>query len=118
MSSIPLQDIRPWGGFASLAKDCTWQVKILSVSPGGCLSLQSHEHRDEHWIVVEGQATVTIDDKVFRLDPNETVFIPAKARHRLENETDAPVAVIEVQYGDYLGEDDIVRYDDVYGRQD
>ena len=107
---------RPWGRFDSLDRGNSHQVKKIRVSPGGRLSLQYHYHREEHWVVVSGIATVTVDDTVKELKAAEQVHIPKGAVHRLENLTTEPVEIIEVQYGDYLGEDDIVRVEDVYGR--
>ena len=107
---------RPWGRFDSLDKGETHQVKRIEVKPGGQLSLQYHFHRSEHWIVVKGVATVTVDEEVTQLIPGQQVFIPQGAVHRLENFTDEPVEIIEVQYGTYFGEDDIVRVEDVYNR--
>ncbi len=109
---------RPWGRFDSLDVGDSHQVKRIKVHPGGQLSLQYHHHRAEHWIVVAGTARVTLDDQVMDLKPCEQIFIPRGAVHRLENLTDKPVEIIEVQYGSYLGEDDIVRLEDVYGRND
>ncbi len=107
---------RPWGSYESLAIGPGFQVKHIIVNPGGCLSLQMHHHRAEHWIVVKGSATVTCDERVFTLEANESTFIPLGSRHRLQNTTSEPVELIEVQTGGYLGEDDIVRFEDVYGR--
>ena len=107
---------RPWGKYEVLAESEGYKVKRITVVPGGRLSLQSHEHRAEHWVVVSGTATVTVDDTVLKRAVNEHVHIPLQAKHRLENDTQAPVVLIEVQSGSYLGEDDIVRYDDIYGR--
>jgi mannose-1-phosphate guanylyltransferase/mannose-6-phosphate isomerase len=107
---------RPWGRFDSIDRGEMHQVKNIKVSPGGRLSLQYHFHRCENWIVVAGTATVTVDGVVQELKPSQQVFIPQGAVHRLENLTDEPVEIIEVQYGSYLGEDDIVRVEDVYGR--
>ncbi len=109
-------ETRPWGRFDSLDKGDTHQVKRIKVNPGGQLSLQYHFHRSEHWIVVQGVATVTVDEDVTQLIPGQQVFIPQGAVHRLENFTDEPVEIIEVQYGTYFGEDDIVRVEDVYNR--
>ena len=109
-------ETRPWGKFESLDKGAMHQVKRITVKPGGQLSLQFHHHRMEHWIVVTGTATVTVGEDVRELSASEQVFIPKGAVHRLENFTDDPVEIIEVQYGSYLGEDDIVRVEDVYGR--
>lgn len=107
---------RPWGAFYVLDEGPGFKVKRIVVSPGGRLSLQSHVHRAEHWTVVTGEATVTVGDSVRRLGRGEAADIPQGAVHRLENFGKTDVAVIEVQFGDYLGEDDIVRYDDVYSR--
>jgi mannose-1-phosphate guanylyltransferase/mannose-6-phosphate isomerase len=110
------KDYRPWGWFESLVNTPGYQVKRLHVYPRAALSLQSHQHRSEHWVVVSGTASVVRDDEVFRLETNESVYIHVGQKHRLANETDAPLTLIEVQTGSYLGEDDIIRYDDVYGR--
>jgi mannose-1-phosphate guanylyltransferase/mannose-6-phosphate isomerase len=107
---------RPWGSYQSIDSGPGFQVKEILVKPGGKLSLQMHHHRAEHWVVVEGTARVTCDDKVFTLDTNESTFIPLGAKHRLENPGKLPLRLIEVQSGAYLGEDDIVRFDDIYGR--
>ncbi len=107
---------RPWGTYTTLQMADNHQVKTITVNPGGKLSLQSHHHRAEHWVVVQGVATITINDDVRDYAVNETVHIPIEAKHRLENQTNQPVTIIEVQVGDYLGEDDIVRYDDIYNR--
>ena len=107
---------RPWGSYQSIDSGPGFQVKEIVVKPGGKLSLQMHHHRAEHWVVVEGTARVTCDEKVFTLNTNESTFIPLGAKHRLENPGKLPLRLIEVQSGPYLGEDDIVRFDDVYGR--
>lgn len=107
---------RPWGSYDSLEASDRFQVKRIVVKPGASLSLQMHYHRAEHWIVVSGVAEVTCDDKVFLLSENESTYIPLGSRHRLRNPGKVPVELIEVQSGSYLGEDDIVRFDDVYGR--
>jgi mannose-6-phosphate isomerase len=107
---------RPWGAFHVLEEQAGFKVKRLSVTPGGRLSLQSHKHRWEHWTVVNGTATVTVDDAVLTLERGQSVDIPLGARHRLENLYATTVDIIEVQFGDYLGEDDIIRYDDIYNR--
>ncbi len=109
-------ETRPWGRFESLDRGASHQVKRITVNPGGRLSLQYHHHRAEHWVVVSGLATVTVDTQVMLLGPCQQVFIPQGAVHRLENLGDEPIEMIEVQYGHYLGEDDIVRVEDVYGR--
>jgi mannose-1-phosphate guanylyltransferase/mannose-6-phosphate isomerase len=107
---------RPWGSYQGIDAGDGYQVKQIIVKPGGRLSLQSHTKRAEHWIVVQGVAQVTCDDKVFLLHENQSTFIPLGAKHRLENPGKHPLRLIEVQSGSYLGEDDIVRYDDAYGR--
>ncbi|MGN6149109.1 MAG: cupin domain-containing protein, partial [Rhizomicrobium sp.] len=108
--------LRPWGSYRSVLTGAGFQVKEIVVKPGGRLSLQMHHKRAEHWIVVGGVARVTCDGKVFDLRANESTFIPLGAKHRLENLGDEPLCLIEVQCGSYLGEDDIVRFDDAYGR--
>ncbi len=107
---------RPWGSYESLAVGDGFQVKHLIVNPGAALSLQSHARRAEHWTVVRGCGMVTRDDREFALGVNESTFIPLGSRHRLRNDGEEPVEIIEVQLGDYLGEDDIVRYEDRYNR--
>ncbi|MFC3060270.1 mannose-1-phosphate guanylyltransferase/mannose-6-phosphate isomerase [Paenirhodobacter populi] len=109
-------DHRPWGWFESLVIGDRFQVKRIHVHPGAALSLQSHFHRSEHWIVVEGTARVTIDDEVKLVTENQSVYIPLGAVHRMENPGKVPMVLIEVQTGTYLGEDDIIRYEDVYSR--
>ena len=111
------KDYRPWGWFESLAMGEGFQVKRIHVKPGAALSLQSHQRRSEHWIVVEGTARVTIDDTVQTMAEGQSVYVPLGARHRLENPGEFPMVLIEVQIGTYLGEDDIVRYEDLYARQ-
>jgi mannose-1-phosphate guanylyltransferase / mannose-6-phosphate isomerase len=110
------KDHRPWGWFESLALGQRFQVKRIHVHPGAALSLQSHHHRAEHWIVVQGTARVTVEDQVSLVTENHAVYIPLGSRHRLENPGKLPMVLIEVQTGAYLGEDDIVRYEDGYGR--
>lgn len=110
------RDHRPWGWFETLALSDRFQVKRIVVHPGAALSLQSHHHRSEHWIVVSGTAKVTVDDKVQLLSENQSVYIPLGAVHRMENPGKIPMVLIEVQTGAYLGEDDIIRYEDVYAR--
>ncbi|MEA3277522.1 MAG: mannose-1-phosphate guanylyltransferase/mannose-6-phosphate isomerase [Pseudomonadota bacterium] len=107
---------RPWGDFESIDNGDRYQVKRLTVKPGESLSLQMHHHRAEHWIVVSGTARVTCEDKVFLLTENRSTYIPVGATHRLENPGTIPLEIIEVQSGSYLGEDDIVRFEDVYNR--
>lgn len=107
---------RPWGRFDVLVDADGYKVKKITVNPGGVLSLQYHHHREEHWVVVAGVATIEIDDACHDYGVSQTVFIPTGATHRLTNKTDKPVVIIETQLGSYLGEDDIVRVEDVYGR--
>jgi mannose-1-phosphate guanylyltransferase/mannose-6-phosphate isomerase len=107
---------RPWGWYETLCIDHRFQVKRIMVKPGGILSLQSHRHRSEHWIVVAGTAEVTVGDDVKLVTENQSVYIPLGAKHRMANPGKVPMFLIEVQTGAYLGEDDIVRYEDVYDR--
>jgi len=108
---------RPWGYYDSIDAGERFQVKRIVVKPGAQLSLQMHHHRAEHWIVVRGTARVTRDGESFLLSENESTYIPLGTTHRLENPGKVPLEIIEVQSGAYLGEDDIVRFDDTYGRQ-
>ena len=107
---------RPWGKYESLDIGSGYQVKRLTVNPGAKLSVQMHKHRAEHWIVVSGVAKVTRGDEEFLLSVNESTYIPLGAIHSLENLGKVPLELIEVQSGEYLGEDDIVRFEDRYGR--
>lgn len=107
---------RPWGTYTTLQEGPNFKIKRIEVRPGAALSLQMHHHRSEHWVVVRGTGKVTVDDRVVLLAPNESTFVPVGAKHRLENPGRVPLTLIEVQCGDYVGEDDIVRFDDVYGR--
>lgn len=111
-----LRDHRPWGWYETLALADRFQVKRIVVNPGAALSLQSHFHRSEHWIVVSGTARVTVDDTVALVTENQSIYVPLGAVHRMENPGKVPMVLIEVQTGSYLGEDDIVRYEDVYSR--
>ena len=108
---------RPWGSYDSVDTGDRFQVKRLSLKPGGALSLQMHHHRAEHWIVVQGTAKVTCGEKTFLLSENESTYVPIGATHRIENPGKVPLHIIEVRSGTYLGEDDIVRYEDHYGRE-
>lgn len=110
------KDHRPWGWFESLAVGTRFQVKRIHVHPGAALSLQSHFHRSEHWIVVEGTAKVTVGEETRLVTENESIYIPLGAVHRMENPGKVPMVLIEVQTGSYVGEDDIVRYEDIYAR--
>lgn len=108
---------RPWGFYKTTVLNDYYQGKVISVKPGGQLSLQSHNHREEHWIVVHGAGAVQLDDSVLAVNCGSSMFIPKGCKHRLTNTDDKENLIItEVQIGDYLGEDDIIRYEDVYGR--
>ncbi len=107
---------RPWGSYDSIEESDTFKVKRIIVNPGKKLSLQMHHKRAEHWVVVKGTAIVTKDEEVFELNENESTFIPVGVKHRLENPGEKPLEIIEVQSGTYLGEDDIVRFEDDFGR--
>jgi mannose-1-phosphate guanylyltransferase/mannose-6-phosphate isomerase len=113
----PKVSLRPWGNWTSLLKGPGYQIKLLEIKPGSKPSLQRHHHRSEHWIVVAGSALVTRDDERVEVHVNESIFIPVGAVHRIENCGGAPLQVIEVQVGDYLGEDDIVRLEDDWDRE-
>jgi mannose-1-phosphate guanylyltransferase/mannose-6-phosphate isomerase len=117
-ASVHARVYRPWGSYESLITSERFQVKSIVVNPGQKLSLQKHHHRAEHWIVVNGTAEVTCEDKVFTLAEDESTYIPLGHKHRLANPGCIPLELIEVQSGSYLGEDDIVRYEDIYGRSD
>jgi mannose-1-phosphate guanylyltransferase / mannose-6-phosphate isomerase len=116
-TSLHREVFRPWGSYDSIDSGDRFQVKRLSVKPGATLSLQLHHHRAEHWVVVSGTARITRGDEVFLLEENQSTYIPIGVRHRIENPGMIPLHIIEVQSGSYLGEDDIVRFDDKYGRQ-
>jgi mannose-1-phosphate guanylyltransferase/mannose-6-phosphate isomerase len=109
---------RPWGSYEGLAMDSRYQVKHIVVRPGGRLSLQMHHHRAEHWVVVRGTAKVTVGEESQMVSENQSTYIPVGAKHRLENPGVIDLELIEIQTGSYLGEDDIVRFEDVYGRHD
>jgi len=108
---------RPWGSYTVLEEDADgFKIKRIEVAPGARLSLQSHRKRSEHWVVVSGTATVTNGDRVFTVQKNESTYIPIGSKHRLENQGSEPLHIVEIQVGEYLGEDDIQRYEDNYGR--
>jgi mannose-1-phosphate guanylyltransferase/mannose-6-phosphate isomerase len=115
-TSLHREVYRPWGSYDSIDSGERFQVKRLIVKPGATLSLQLHHHRAEHWVVVTGTAKITRGDEVFTLSENESTYIPIGVRHRIENPGRIPLHIIEVQSGSYLGEDDIVRFEDRYGR--
>ena len=107
---------RPWGNYISVVEDDKWQVKLINVKAYEKLSLQMHNYRSEHWVVVKGTAKVEINKKISFLNKNESIYIPLKAKHRLSNPSKSPLQIIEVQSGSYIGEDDIIRFEDKYGR--
>ena len=111
-------EIRPWGRWTVLGEGDGYKVKRIEVNPGQRLSLQMHHHRSEHWIVVSGTAIVVIGDQVDHIGAQESTFVPAGTSHRIENPGSRPLIIIEIQSGSYLGEDDIVRLQDDYGRGD
>ena len=115
-STKSLRDRRPWGWFELLITAEKFQVKQITVYPGASLSLQSHQHRAEHWVVVSGSATVTINKKQKLVHENQSIYIPLKERHRLSNKQSENLVLIEVQTGTYFGEDDITRHEDLYKR--
>jgi mannose-1-phosphate guanylyltransferase/mannose-6-phosphate isomerase len=116
LATMSTSEKRPWGEYNSIDSGDGFQVKHITVNPGGRLSLQRHSKRAEHWVVVGGTARVTCGDRVATLAVNEHVHIPLGTKHRLENPGTAPLHLIEVQCGTYLGEDDIERFADDYGR--
>jgi mannose-1-phosphate guanylyltransferase len=107
---------RPWGTYTVLHEADGFKIKRIEVNPGGCLSLQIHQHRSEHWVVISGKATVINGDHEINLEENQSTFIPPRQKHRLSNSTNKPLVLIEVQTGNYLGEDDIERFEDIYSR--
>jgi mannose-1-phosphate guanylyltransferase / mannose-6-phosphate isomerase len=115
--SLHREVFRPWGSYDSIENGSRFQVKRLKIKPGAALSLQMHHHRAEHWIVVAGTARITRGEETFLLEENQSTYIPIGVRHRIENPGMIPLEIIEVQSGSYLGEDDIVRFEDVYGRK-
>jgi mannose-1-phosphate guanylyltransferase / mannose-6-phosphate isomerase len=116
LTKLHLKVRRPWGSYTILEDRDDCKVKRLTVNPGGSISLQLHHKRSEHWVVVDGVATVTNGDNVLTLKSGESTFIPVGTKHRLENNTSSPVSIIETQVGYYFGEDDVIRFDDQYGR--
>ncbi|EQD51521.1 mannose-1-phosphate guanylyltransferase/mannose-6-phosphate isomerase, partial [mine drainage metagenome] len=115
-ATLPSRVQRPWGWYESVTRGLQFQVKRIQVDPGARLSLQSHRHRSEHWVVTGGRAQVVRGEEEFMLEVNQSTYIPAGVRHRLSNPGPEPLEIIEVQTGDYLGEDDIERHEDIYGR--
>jgi mannose-1-phosphate guanylyltransferase/mannose-6-phosphate isomerase len=116
-TSLHREVFRPWGSYDSIDHGERFQVKRLVVKPGATLSLQLHHHRAEHWIVVAGTARITRGEDTFLLEENQSTYIPLGTKHRIENPGKIPLHIIEVQSGTYLGEDDIVRFEDRYGRE-
>ena len=116
-SEETIKDYRPWGSFEILFEGLGFKVKKISVKPGAALSLQSHKHRSEHWVVVEGSAVVTIDESIKVIGPGQSTYVPLGSVHRLENQGKNILIIVEVQIGAYLGEDDIIRYEDIYSRK-
>ena len=108
---------KPWGGYKVLYKDGRCQVKMIQIEPNQKISLQKHFHRSEHWTIVKGTAIVTVLSNEIILKEDEYIYVPVGSIHRLENRGKITLEIIEVQYGDYLGEDDIVRFEDIYGRE-
>ncbi len=108
---------KPWGSFEILNSGKKYLIKKILVNPGGILSLQSHEHRSEHWIIASGIAEVTIDEKVIQLKENQNIFIPQGSKHRVANKAQVDLVIIEMWYGNKLDENDIKRYDDIYKRK-
>ena len=108
---------KPWGSYQVIEVGEKYTIKRIIVNPGGKLSLQSHQHRSEHWVVVKGKAEVTIGNNTTELHVNEHIFIPLKTKHRITNNFSEDLVVIEVWYGDNLDEGDIIRYEDIYNRQ-
>ena len=107
---------KPWGSYQVLDQGTHYTVKKIIVNSGGKLSLQSHQHRSEYWIIAEGEAVVTINDEIKTLKENETIFIPRESKHRLANESAKKLIIIELWYGDILDENDIERFEDIYER--
>ena len=110
------KDVRPWGTWEVLDGDDNFCVKRIKVNPKAMLSLQLHHFRSEHWIIVKGTAFVTLGDKVIEVKADDAVYIPVNTKHRIENRADKPMEFIEIQTGDNLDENDIVRFEDIYGR--
>jgi mannose-1-phosphate guanylyltransferase/mannose-6-phosphate isomerase len=108
--------IKPWGAYTVLSEGVGYKVKKIEVNPGQSLSLQSHKHRNEHWVVVKGEAVVVIGENESKVKENESVYIPKEVKHRLSNDGNSIMEIIETQYGEYTGEDDIIRYEDIYNR--
>ncbi|MCK4944322.1 MAG: phosphomannose isomerase type II C-terminal cupin domain [Candidatus Aminicenantes bacterium] len=113
---ITYKEKRPWGWFEILHEESGLKIKRIMVEPGKRLSLQSHEKRSENWTIIKGRAIVTLDDREHNLSINQMIFIPRRARHRIENSGSSEMIFVEIQTGTYLGEDDLVRYQDDFNR--
>lgn len=111
------EGVRPWGSYRVLLEGSRYKIKEIQVSPGAKLSLQMHHHRSEHWVVIQGTAKVIKGEEEYILSENESIYIPIGEKHRLENPGLIPLKIVEVQNGSYVGEDDIVRFEDAYGRE-
>jgi mannose-6-phosphate isomerase len=114
--TVSSSELRPWGSFTILEEGAGYKIKRIEVNPGHRLSLQMHHHRSEHWIVISGIAKVSRGDEIIMLSTNESTYVPRFTTHRLENPGKVPLVLIEVQNGEYLGEDDIMRFEDDYAR--
>ncbi len=108
--------VRPWGYYETLRSSPGWQLKILVINPGHAISLQKHKHRAEHWTVAEGSGLVTRGSKVYKLKTGDDIYIQKGQKHRISNKGKKPVTIVEVQFGEIISEDDIIRYEDHYGR--
>lgn len=117
MSDLLQKVIKPWGTYETIKESDNYKVKHIVVHPDGKLSLQMHKFRSEHWVIVRGIATVTLGEEIITIKKDESVYIPVQTKHSLENLESEPLELIEVQNGSYLGEDDIFRFEDKYGRQ-
>lgn len=111
------KEIRPWGSFEVLKDEISFKLKRIDVLPGKRLSYQSHKFREENWVVIQGIATVILEDKIIKLLPGNSIFIPIESKHRLQNDSNEILSIIEVQTGTYFGEDDIIRYEDDFNRK-
>ena len=108
---------KPWGSYEILAKGDKYRIKKLIIKSGGTLSLQSHNYRSEHWVVIEGKAEITLETNIINLKSNDSIFIPKESKHRISNKEQHNLIIIEVLHGDTLEEEDIVRYQDIYDRK-
>ncbi len=115
-NGINVKVSRPWGFYTNINRGAGYLIKIIHVNPGGKLSVQSHNHRSEHWVVLNGSAKVILNKQIITLKKGGSMDIPLKAVHSLQNQQESDLEVLEIQYGDILSEDDIVRYEDIYGR--